>query len=84
MATAALLDAGSEIPATAPDKFQRILKEAYNTDIMFLIQQAELRSSELKKGDLATWKNTVSNASQAPNQKVDVEISAYASPDGGL
>jgi len=83
LATAALLDAGSEIPAIAPDKFQRIIKNAYNTDIMFLIQQAELRASELKKSAVSDWKNTVANASQAPNQKVNVEVSAYASPDGG-
>ena len=84
LATASLLDAGSEIPAIAPDKFQRIIKEAYNADIMFLIQQAELRASELKKSSVSDWKNVVTNANQASNQKVDVEISAYASPDGGL
>jgi len=84
LATAALLDAGSEIPAIAPDKFQRIIKDAYNTDIMFLIQQAELRASELNKSTVSDWKNTVANASQAPNQKVNVEVSAYASPDGGV
>jgi len=84
LATAGLLNAASETPVIAPDKFQRILKEAYNADIMFLIQRAELRSSELKKAELADWKNTVANANQAPNQNVDVEIQAYASPDGGL
>lgn len=83
LATAALLDAGSEIPAIAPDKFQRIIKEAYNADIMFLIQQAELRAGELKKSSVSDWKNVVANASQAPDQNVNVEISAYASPDGG-
>jgi Flp pilus assembly protein TadD len=84
LATAALLNAGSENPTIAPDKFQRIIKDAHNADIMFLIQQAELRASELKKSSVSDWKNTVSNASQAPNQKVNVEISAYASPDGGF
>ena len=83
LATAALLDPGAESPAIAPDKFQRIIKEAYNADIMFLIQQAELRSSELKKASLADWKDVVANADQAPNQNVALEISAYASPDGG-
>jgi len=83
LATAALLNAGSEAPVTASDKFQRIIKQAYDADIMFLIQQAELRASELKKSDIADWNNTVANASQDPNQKVNVEISAYASPDGG-
>ncbi|MDR1718514.1 MAG: hypothetical protein LBR67_00125 [Dysgonamonadaceae bacterium] len=84
LATAALVDAGAEIPAIAPDKFQRIIKEAHDANIMFLIQQAELRSSELKKGELADWKGIVQNADQAPNQNVNIEISAYASPDGGL
>jgi len=84
LATASLLNAGSEIPAIAPDKFQRIIKEAHDADIMFLIQQAELRASELKKSDLSNWKDVVTNANQDPNQNVNVEISAYASPDGGL
>jgi len=84
LATASLLDPRSEIPAIAPDKFQRIIKEAYNTDIMFLIQQAELRASELRKSSLTNWKDVVANASQAPNQNVNVEVSAYASPDGGF
>ena len=84
LATASLLDAGSEIPAIAPDKFQRIIKEAYNADIMFLIQQAELRAGELKKSTVSDWKNVVTNASQASNRNVNVEISAYASPDGGF
>ena len=84
LATASLLDAGSETPAVAPDKFQRIIKQAYDADIMFLIQQAELRASELNKSAVSDWKSTVANASQDPNQKVNVEISAYASPDGGV
>jgi len=83
LATAAWLNAGSEIPAIAPDKFQRIIKQAYDADIMFLIQQAELRASELKKANVSDWKDVVANAKQAPNQNVAVEVSAYASPDGG-
>ena len=84
LSTAGLMNANSETPAIAPDKFQRIIKEAYNADIMFLIQQAELRATELRKASLSDWKDVVANASQAPNQNVNVEISAYASPDGGL
>jgi Flp pilus assembly protein TadD, contains TPR repeats len=84
LATAALLDPASESPAASQDKFQRIIKEAYNADIMFLIQQAELRSSELRKESIADWKDVVVNADQAPNQNVALEISAYASPDGGF
>ena len=83
LATAGLLNAGAEAPAIAADQFQRIIKEAYDANILFLIQQAELRSAELKKGELVDWKDIVESAATADNQKVNIEISAYASPDGG-
>ena len=83
VATSALADAGFENPAIAPDGFQRIIKEKYEADIMFLIQQAELRSSELKKSEIADWKGIVENVGITPNQNVNVEVAAYASPDGG-
>ena len=84
IATSMLADAATANPAIGADKFQRIIKEAYDANIMFLIQQAELRSKEISKGEITDWKNLVENANQAPNQNVAVEISAYASPDGGL
>jgi len=84
IATSVFADAATANPAIGADKFQRIIKEAHDANIMFLIQQAELRSNELNKGEITEWKNLVDNANQAPNQNVAVEISAYASPDGGL
>jgi len=84
IATSELANAATANAALAADKFQRIIKEAHNANIMFLIQQAELRSKELKKDELSEWKNTVKNAEVAPNQNVAVEIQAYASPDGGV
>ena len=50
---------------------------------MFLIQQANIRATELKK---ATAFNQEAKAvSDAANKKIsNVEISAYASPDGGV
>ncbi|MDR1345047.1 MAG: hypothetical protein LBJ39_06815 [Tannerellaceae bacterium] len=84
IATAELADAATANPAIGADKFQRIIKEAHNANIMFLIQQAELRSKELSKQEVADWKSLVVNANEAPNQNVAVEISAYASPDGGV
>lgn len=83
LATAALLNIISETPAIAPDNFQRIIKEAHDANIMFLIQQAELRSSELKKGEIVDWKDIIASANEATNKNVDIEISSYASPDGG-
>ncbi|MCL1938468.1 MAG: hypothetical protein FWF52_08765 [Candidatus Azobacteroides sp.] len=82
LATAALLNLNAETPAIAADRFQRMLKEAYNTNIMFLIQQAELRASELNKTEVSDWKNKVEEASSA-GKPVEIEVASYASPDGG-
>ena len=84
IATSELADAATANAAIAADKFQRIIKEAHDASIMFLIQQAELRSKELKKSEVSDWKDLVKNADEAPNQNVAIEIQAYASPDGGV
>ena len=83
LATSVLADVKFESPAIATDAFQRVIKEKYEADVMFLIQQAELRSRELNKSEVEEWKGIVENANMTPNQNVSVEISAYASPDGG-
>lgn len=83
VSTQALASAATTTPAVAPDAFQRIIKEAYDADIMFLIQQAELRSSELNSTNLAAWKDLVKEADSNDRKNINVEVSAYASPDGG-
>ena len=83
VATEALASATFTTPAIAPDAFQRIIKEKYDADIHFLIQQANVRSTELNSADVREWKGIVESANITPNQNVDVEIQAYASPDGG-
>ncbi len=83
VATAALADAKTTAPAIAPDAFKRIIEEAHDANIMFLIQQAELRSSELTSSNLAAWKELVKEADENARKNVNVEIAAYASPDGG-
>lgn len=83
IATEALASADYATPAIAPDAFQRIIKETYDANIHFLIQQANIRSSELNATDVKEWKSIVENANITPNQEVDVEVQAYASPDGG-
>lgn len=70
-------------PALGDDAFQRIIKEAHNANIMFLIQQANIRSSEMKIAQ--EFNKEVANVNAAENKKIsNIEISAYASPDGGL
>jgi tetratricopeptide (TPR) repeat protein len=84
VATSALADIKTTAPSIAPDGFQRIIREAQEASILFVIQQAGLRQSELNKRDLAAWKRRVEEAFNDPKQNVNVEVSAYASPDGGF
>lgn len=84
VATSALASALNTEPSDAQDAFQRIIQQKQDANILFLIQQANLRSSELSKREIAAWKKRVKEAYDDERQKVDIEISAYASPDGGL
>ena len=69
--------------ALGEDAFQRVIKEKHEANIMFLIQQANIRSSELKKAE--AFNDEVANVNGSSNKKIDnIEISAYASPDGGV
>ena len=70
-------------PALGEDAFQRIIKEKHDANIMFLIQQANIRSSELKTAK--EFNKEVANVNEAANKKIsNIEVSAYASPDGGV
>ncbi|EJX03996.1 tetratricopeptide repeat protein [gut metagenome] len=70
-------------PALGADAFERIIKEKHDAQIMFLIQQANVRASELKTAK--DFQAEVKAISETPNKKIsDIEISAYASPDGGV
>ena len=84
IATSALADVATTSPSVAPDGFQRIIQDAQEASIMFVIEQANLRQSELNKRDMSDWKRRVEEAFNDPRQNVNVEVSAYASPDGGL
>lgn len=70
-------------PALGEDAFQRVIKEKHDANIMFLIQQANIRSSELKKAK--DFNKEVADVNQTANKKIsNIEVSAYASPDGGV
>ena len=80
--TAGLASISDVTPALARDAFQRVIKEQYTADLKFLINRAEVRAAELNKREVKDWQDVVDNAYQVPNQEVDIEIQAYASPDG--
>ncbi len=83
IATASLASAETVAPATAADKFQRIINEQYKADILFLINVAKLRDSELKSQKIQEWNEKVAAASAAENREIkELNIESYASPDG--
>lgn len=72
-------------PALIADKFQRITQENQNADILFLIQQAQLRNSEIKAEDVKEFTAKVKEARDAQNKEVtSLEVLGYASPDGAV
>ena len=72
--------------ALSEDAFQRVIKQAKEANILFLIQQTNLRMSELKSNEVKDFKETLSDIATDYENKVldEVEISSYASPDGEL
>jgi len=72
--------------AGSKDAFQRIIKQAQDANIMFVIQQANVRSSETNSDAVKALKESLKNfAADTKNYAIDnVKISAYASPDGGV
>ncbi len=86
IATSELPTAASSNASYANDAFQRIIKDAQTANIMFLIQQANLRNSELNSDDMKEFHKKVAEVNaDTKNYKLNnIEISAYASPDGGV
>ncbi len=67
------------------DKFQRIVPDQYVTDLIYLINSAEVRKSELTKEEMQRLDKYILDAYRGDNKELKgVEISAYASPDGSL
>lgn len=73
-------------PAYAEDAFQRVIEQAKHANIMFLIQQTNVRVSELKSQDMQELEATLKDIKANQENKVldNVEVYAYASPDGGF
>jgi len=62
-----------------------VIQEMQEADIMFLIQQSELRKSETKSSDVLSLTQKIKEAKETQNKEVSkFEVSGYASPDGGL
>ena len=73
-------------PAMASFAFERTIAQKQEANIRFLIEQAELRKSELKNGSVQEFVGLLQRIS-ANNKNLalkNVQVSAYASPDGGV
>ena len=72
--------------AESKDAFQRIIKDVKDANIMFIIQQANVRASETKSDAVKELVNALKEfTADTKHYAVDnIEISAYASPDGGV
>lgn len=86
LATATLADATTVTPSSAADKYQRVINEKYNADLMFLINKANIRASELEReGGVGDLNATIAAADSADNKEIEgVHVSSFASPDGGV
>lgn len=70
----------------APDSFQRVRQERQEANIKFLVNQANLRKSELKNNSVQEFVkmlHKINKERESLNLR-DVEIQAYASPEGGF
>jgi len=70
-------------PVLMPDKFQRITQDSKMADILFLINRANIRGSELQAEDIAMLKDYLKKVEEAERLEfVNSEVASYASPDG--
>ncbi len=78
-----LMNAGGCI---APDSFQRTSAQKQEANIKFLVNQANLRKSELKSNSVQDFVQMLKqiNADREGLNLKNVEIQAYASPEGGF
>lgn len=76
----------SENGCIASDTFQRVNEKKQEANIKFLINQANIRKSELKNNSVKEFVKMLKkiNADREGFNVQNVEIQAYASPEGGV
>ncbi len=88
LATSTLIKetAGQGTPADAADAYQYAIKQTKQAQIKYPINQANVRTSELKSTSVQEFVKTLRDikADQKGFMLENIEVSAYASPDGDL
>ena len=83
LSTAKIAVAEDIKPQVTADKFQRIIQEIQEADIKFLIQQTNLRNSELKSQEMKDLHAAIKTADTTANKAINsLKVAGYASPDG--
>lgn len=81
--TPKLASATDNKPQITADKFQRVIQQMQEADILFLIQQATLRSSETNSQQMKDLQAAIREANANERQAIhSLEVAGYASPDG--
>ncbi|MBQ1874865.1 MAG: tetratricopeptide repeat protein [Paludibacteraceae bacterium] len=83
--TTATLANTEEQAVPTPSKFQTVVEELTEADINFIVAQSNLRDSELSADDMKALQEAIKAANKDKARNISqVEISGYASPEGGL
>ncbi len=72
------------LPSSDKDPFIKKIASTKEAQIRFLIEKAELRASQLKSEQMRDFNTAAKNAKKEGKELNDVEVAAYASPDGGV
>ncbi|MEI6049594.1 MAG: hypothetical protein WCS03_11895 [Bacteroidota bacterium] len=84
IATSTLIEKEGK-PIASKDNYVMVTPETQLADINYLINNADIRGSELKAEDIALLKDYIKNVSVDPKRQLKgVLVSSYASPDGTL
>lgn len=83
VATSTLASAATVAPAIAKDSFQRVINEQFAANINFLVNQANIRSSQTETEAYRALNEQLRAAASAPDREIaGLTVNSYASPEG--
>ena len=71
-------------PVLGKDNFQKIIPVSSNAEIHYLVNRANVRSSELSADDIKAMKDFVKTGVEKEYVFKNLQVQAYASPDGEI
>src|SRR5690554_1372276 len=85
ISTGAMIDAEGIQGSVGADQFKRIMPISKTAEILYLIQQANVRGTELTKPEVKALNTFIKEVKDAEKKEFKgATISAYASPDGPI